>query len=299
MPEVDTPDARTDVALTESSKGEGEGDGDGGGPAGAEGGPAGLRPRLRWWLEAVVVYGCYQAYEWARARVKGSQSTADAHARQIRRLERSSGLLFERHVQSWVLPHVRLTQFFDIYYGTVHFVLPVVTFVVLWRMAPARYVRMRRTIFALTLMGLFCFATWPLAPPRLWPTEAHPFLVDTAIKVGGLGPLDSGGMKDLSNLYAAMPSLHVGWSSWCALSLTPLLWGRRRRVWAVLVLVDPVLTTVTVMATGNHWILDGIVGVGFLAVAYAGAIGWERWRARRRHSAAALDNQLQQPVVMT
>jgi hypothetical protein len=258
---------------------------DGGKPAseGVDAGAEPVRPKLRWWIEAIVVYACYHAYEWARAGVKGSAAGANAHADQVYRLEKASGLLIERHVQDWVLPHVRLAQFFDIYYGTVHFVLPVVTFVVLWRMAPERYVRMRRTIFALTLMGLFCFAAWPLAPPRLWPSEAHPFLVDTANTVGGLGPLDSGGMKDLSNLYAAMPSLHVGWSSWCALSLTPMLWARRHRVWAVLALVDPVLTTLAVMATGNHWILDGIVGVAFLAVAYGGAVGWERWRARRLH----------------
>ena len=277
MHDVTGPDVLTRDTGAEVSSG----DADGAGAAGADRGPTPLRPRLRWWIEAIVVYGSYHAYEWARAGVKGSPRTANAHAEQVHRLEKASGLLIERHVQDWFLPHIRLAQFFDIYYGTVHFILPVVTLVVLWRMAPDRYVRMRRTIFALTLLALFGFATWPLAPPRLWPSEARPFLVDTAVKVGGLGPLDSGGMKDLSNLYAAMPSLHVGWSSWCALSLTPLLWARRHRVWAVLVLVDPVLTTLAVMATGNHWILDGIVGVLFLAVAYAGAVGWERWSERR------------------
>lgn len=244
----------------------------------------GLRPRLRWWGEAVFVVVCYETYEFVRAKVAGSQANAYAHADQVYRLEKATRLLVEKHVQDAFVSHPIFLQILDVYYGTVHFFMPIIALVVLWRLSPERYVRMRRTIFALTLAGLAVFATWPLAPPRYWPTFTHPFVIDTGVRYGGMGPFDSGGMKDFSNLWAAMPSLHIGWSTWCALALFPLLWSTGRRVWAMLTLIDPVMTWIAVLATGNHWVVDGLAGIVMLGVAYAGAVAFEQraGRAERR-----------------
>jgi hypothetical protein len=59
-----------------------------------------------------------------------------------------------------------------------------------------------------------------------------------------------------------MPSMHVGWALWCTMaiiSITRALW---LRVSAVLYVV---VTTLVVVATANHWILDAIVGAGITA----------------------------------
>ena len=43
-------------------------------------------------------------------------------------------------------------------------------------------------------------------------------VVDTIDVWGGLWKFGEGGMAAISNQYAAMPSLHIGWSTWCAVA---------------------------------------------------------------------------------
>jgi hypothetical protein len=47
-----------------------------------------------------------------------------------------------------------------------------------------------------------------------------------------------------------MPSLHVAWAVWCAVALYPVV---RQRALRVLVAAYPVMTTLVVVATGNHY----------------------------------------------
>lgn len=220
----------------------------------------------------------YEAYEWVRGRVKGTAGPAFQHAKQIIHLERLLGLYQELRMQRWVLPHLRLVQAADIYYGTVHFIVPVVAFVLLWRRAPERYSRWRNTVVAMTVLAIFGFAFYPLMPPRLLPLATYHF-VDTAAHQGGMGVFDKGSMKDVENLYAAMPSLHIGWSSWCAFALVPLL----RRWWSkALAALYPCVTLFVIAVTANHYLLDGAGGLLFLGLGYGVARGgealWARWR---------------------
>src|SRR3546814_15539935 len=105
-------------------------------------------------------------------------------------------------------------------------------------------------------------------------------------------------MKDVSNQYAAMPSMHIGWSTWSALVLVPLL----RRRWAkVLAALYPVVPLVCIVVTGNHYWVDGIGGLLCLAAGFliAKAITGRRRasvvppavpavRGSRSHSSASL-----------
>jgi hypothetical protein len=54
-----------------------------------------------------------------------------------------------------------------------------------------------------------------------------------------------------------MPSLHVGWAIWCGVLIA--MYAQRRWV-KVLGIAYPIVTTVVVMATGNHYLLDAIAG---------------------------------------
>jgi hypothetical protein len=86
-------------------------------------------------------------------------------------------------------------------------------------------------------------------------------------------------MKAVSNQYAAMPSMHVGWSTWSALVLVPLV----RRRWAkVLAASYPLITTFVIMITGNHYWIDGVGGIAFLAAGFALAKVVTRWREQHR-----------------
>ena len=56
------------------------------------------------------------------------------------------GLYQERRIQQWFLGADWFISFWNIYYGTIHFVAPVAALVWLYRKAPVRYVRWRNTL---------------------------------------------------------------------------------------------------------------------------------------------------------
>jgi hypothetical protein len=71
-------------------------------------------------------------------------------------------------------------------------------------------------------------------------------------------------MAHISNQYAAMPSLHIGWSTWSAVVLVP----RRERTWKkVAIICYPLATLFCILVTGNHYWLDALGGLFSLTVA--------------------------------
>ena len=83
---------------------------------------------------------------------------------------------------------------------------------------------------------------------------------------GGWISFGNEGYEDVSNQYAAMPSMHIGWSTWCAFVLVPLV----RRRWAkVLAAAYPAITLVCIVLTANHYWIDGVGGLVCLSVGYA------------------------------
>jgi hypothetical protein len=143
-----------------------------------------------------------------------------------------------------------------------------------------------------TLLGLIGFAAFSLMPPRLLDqpvekfgpprVEEHFGFVDTLEQYPTFWSFDSGGLKKLSNQYAAMPSLHMGWSLWSALVLFPLV----RRKWArALVVLYPCATFFCIVVTANHYWLDALIGAMVLGVGYVmGSQIDEFWKRRRSAS---------------
>ena len=81
----------------------------------------------------------------------------------------------------------------------------------------------------------------------------------------------SGDLKHMSNQYAAMPSMHIGWSLWCGLTIFALAsapWAR------ILGLLYPTATLVVIVATANHFWLDAVGGMICLAFGFAVARLW-------------------------
>jgi len=224
----------------------------------------------------------YRLYDFGRERTVGSTADAFSNARDIVDAERFLGIYWERPIQQAFLNVDWFMAFWNIYYGTVHFVLPVVTLVWLYRKVPARYVRWRNTLVLMWAIAVLCFFVYPLMPPRLMPARYD--FVDTAAEYYNFGPqvtVEFGrdgqpterALTQYGNPFAAMPSFHVGWSTWCLLALWPLI--RRRWVRAALIAyVAGVLFCITV--TANHWLLDAAGGWIVLALGYLGALAIER-----------------------
>lgn len=246
--------------------------------------------RMRWWKELIFVGLFYEIYSLVRNQFGSSGSAAHdqvsriavihayGHAKDIITLEKRIGSFFEPHVQHWYLslPWHGIIRFWNIYYASLHFVITIGALVLLYRKTPHRY-RLWRNVFAATTgLALVGFAAFILMPPRLLsdasvygachPSYAlscqHYGFIDTLAKYGGLWSFGSGTMAAVSNQYASMPSLHIGWSTWCAIVLWPMV----RRPWAkVAIVLYPVATLFCIIVTANHYWIDAIGGLVTLA----------------------------------
>jgi hypothetical protein len=220
-----------------------------------------MPPRLRWWREVLTMLIFYELYSLAR-NTQGSGSTSPTHAfrnaRVVINIERGIGLYHEESIQRLFLAVRPVMKFFNVYYGTAHFVVTAGALMWLFTRHPDRYVRWRWTLASTTLLGLVGFVAFPLMPPRLI-TSAFQMgsYVDTLRTIGGLWNFEDGAIAKLSNQYAAMPSLHFAWSLWVCLALWPRL---RSRVTRSLAVAHPVITLTAIVATANHYWLDAAAG---------------------------------------
>ena len=241
--------------------------------------------RLRWWREVLYAAGFYLIYSFIR-NMQGSAAVSAAHAMhnalRVIRLEKVLALYHERALQHAFLGNRLFIEFWNLFYGTFHFVVTIFALVLLFRKFPQRYRRWRNTLAFTTALALIGFATYPLMPPRLLPTSYG--FVDTLKTYGSLWSFDSGAVNKISNQYAAMPSLHFAWATWCALVLVPAL---RRRWTKLLALVYPALTLFAIVVTANHFVLDAAGGAAVLgAGAAAGFTLASRTEGKRTRAAA-------------
>jgi hypothetical protein len=252
------------------------------------------------WREVIYILAVYLVYSTVRNRFGSAggapghaNGIAFGHAEDVVEFERGLKLFFEQSTQSWYLdlPAHGFIQIWNIFYGTAHFVITAVALIWLFLRDPKRYPRWRNTLAFTTLLALVGFAAFSLMPPRLLdkdvahygpPVEQHFGFVDTLEKFPTIWSFDSGGLKKLSNQYAAMPSLHMGWSTWSALVLFPLL----RRRWArALVVLYPAATFFCIIITANHFWLDAAIGVLTLGAGYLiGSRLTEFWTRRENAS---------------
>lgn len=240
----------------------------------------GPRDHLSWRREVAYVVAFYLVYSFVRNQFGSaavSEETAFANARSVIEAERALGLYLEEDVQEAFLGARWFIQAWNLFYGTFHFVVTAFAIVYLFKRMPERYVRWRTTLACTTALALLGFATFPLMPPRLLPDRYG--YVDTLATYGGLWSFESGAMEAVSNQYAAMPSLHFGWSAWCALVLLPAV----RRPWLrALVIAYPLATLFAIVVTANHFWLDAAGGALVLALGYLIGSAWDRWATSRR-----------------
>ncbi|MFF7638786.1 phosphatase PAP2 family protein [Streptomyces canus] len=224
------------------------------------------RPNLL--LELLLIRVTYAAYQQVRlAATGGSNSagrvTAEKHGQQILDLERLLHIDIEHWANHAVVKVDWLRHFFDHYYESFHFVVPLSVLAVLYWRRPVDYRWARASLGFATLLALVGFWLYPLAPPRLMPALG---VIDTVHGVQDFSKPDYGTLTALTNQYAAMPSLHFGWSLWCGVVIAiiaPKWWMKG------LGLLHPLFTVSAIVATGNHWVLDAVGG----AVVVAGGFG--------------------------
>ncbi|MFF2651910.1 phosphatase PAP2 family protein [Streptomyces sp. NPDC058045] len=224
------------------------------------------KPQL--WFEILLIGLSYWTYSMVRNAVPEQRAQALSNAKVLWHLEQHLGIAFEQSVNHALNSVTWLIVGMNYYYATLHFVMTLGVLVWLFRRHPGRYAACRTVLFLTTGVALAGYYLLPLAPPRLM-TGGH--FIDTVLVHRTWGSMASGDLKNMSNQYAAMPSMHIGWSLWCGLTLFAL----SRVPWVrVLALVYPALTLVVIVATANHFWLDAAGGMVCLAFGFAVARLW-------------------------
>lgn len=242
------------------------------------------RPHL--FGEIVIVLILVRGYDYVRSFAATRGDLATRVGEGLLRLERHLHILIEPRSNHWLAHHTLVETVAAGWYQFAHLT---VTLTVIawcyWRHAEV-YRRARNALVLTNVVGLIVFVVLPVMPPRLLPDAGF---VDS-VASAGLGNSPDGPVA--ADQYAAMPSLHLAWATWTAIVGVVLVQGARRWLW----IAYPVLTTVVVVSTANHYLLDAVAGV-LVAVAAASATGLVSWRgalsARTASDDAAPDKEAQ------
>ncbi|MGF7236286.1 MAG: phosphatase PAP2 family protein [Frankia sp.] len=224
----------------------------------------------RWWRELAVTGAIYAAYDTSRGLRHGDVPTADRHGRTLLHWEHNGHIAPEHTLNQFLAHTPALAVMASYYYAALHFVVTPAVLVWLYHRHPAHYRAARTTLAIATILALIGFWLFPTTPPRLLPGSTfHDTLADTHHWGWWAGDGSAPrGFGSLTNQLAAMPSLHVGWALWAGWLIAR---HARRPAVRALGAAYPVLTTLVVMGTGNHYLLDAVAGATLIAVV-AGAV---------------------------
>jgi hypothetical protein len=232
----------------------------------------------------------------AYAELRGLAHVISPHpyyAPQLRLEEAVFGLVPAEYLQDrfWV----GTTQWYDTAADQllrVHFVVPPLVAFLLWVRRRALFFRFATSMLVLSFAAAVVFAAFPTAPP--WAAAQAGYL-DGVVKLphpytsvsspAGLSTHTSLGNFVPGNPYAAIPSLHAGYAFLVFLTVAALVLRRGGRFrWPLvgLCFLYPLLQSLAVVYTGNHYVVDIVVGDLFAAGAYvATGRAWARLRLPR------------------
>jgi membrane-associated phospholipid phosphatase len=170
---------------------------------------------------------------------------------------------------------------------TTHFLTTPILAAVLWLRNRALWVSYVTRVVALSFAGLATYVLFPEAPPWL---AARDGLIEPVSRLsargwiwlhaGNVHHLLEGAQRDGPNPVAAMPSLHTALATLAALFLATHLTGR----WRYLLALYPVAMGLVLVYTGEHYVLDVVIGAGYAVAAHLLVSRWERGRAESAHA---------------
>jgi PAP2 superfamily len=208
--------------------------------------PRPVRPALLG--EVAVVVLLVGVYDRIRDVAATRADLAMSNAARLLDVERWLHLDVEHVLNDWLARHSLLEWLASWYYQLMHLSVTLAVLVLLYWRRPSVYRSARTSLIGINVLGLLVFWLVPLAPPRMFAG-----FVDSQVVTGVAQHA-----ADLApNVYAAMPSLHVGWATWVVLQVWAATSSRPARL---AVAVHLGLTVLVVVATANHFTLDVVAG---------------------------------------
>ncbi|GAB7357962.1 hypothetical protein MBLNU230_g0129t1 [Neophaeotheca triangularis] len=274
------------------------------------------------WYWALI----YWVYQLGRAftavtLLQGTVDIARRHALQVIHMEQSLGLFVELPIQQYFLQFPTTMHWINRIYSFIH--IPGTILFLIWlyystitsnRLSsadpprsprtdisgspegPALYQARRRTMAMCNLIAFVIFTAWPCMPPRLLSdpnyngpenVEAKSYgFVDTVH--GATGESSVWTQNKFCNQYAAMPSLHFGYSLLIGLTIITIplapqqrrssavrvggislrLPSTKRMMCVILGAAYPTIILTAIVATANHFVLDAVAGAIVCGIAW-------------------------------
>lgn len=210
------------------------------------------------------------AYQVGRIATRSEPTAAYENGRAIIEFEKRVGLYFEPEIQQSVMQAGPITRLVNDVYSFGFLAAVVGSLVYLFCCDRRNFRLLRDSLGISALLAVATIASFPAAPPRLLSESG---LADTVIAAGR--------SHNFTNEFAAVPSLHVGWMALTGWVLARSIGGRWR--WPIAVIPGVSMGTV-VVATGNHFWVDALVGTAISvgpAVILAWSTSWTTTRVRR------------------
>ena len=206
-----------------------------------------------------IWFGFALVYQLARAASDRHPSQAFANGIRVVNLEeRFTNRLYELTIQQFVDQRHWLAALVSWTYWNSEFT--VVGLALLWVYIRRHegFIKFRNSILLANLLGLIGYVYMPMAPPRL-------------LGVGFVNSHTDGIVQLAANPYAAMPSLHA-----CDSLIVGIVLCRLSRHWwsKAFWIAWPAWVWFAVMATGNHFWLDCVAGVGVALIAMTIVYKW-------------------------
>ena len=218
--------------------------------------------------------GAYILYRLVEGLVAGNSAAAFRHANEIISLERRLHLFIEPGIQTWAAGSHLLLVIATYIYLNAQTTLIVGALVYLYIVHNRNYYFVRNMMMVAMVIGLFCYALYPTAPPRLLPEWGF---IDTSGYILGLDS-HSPAASMFVNQYAAVPSMHVAFAVMLSWSLARHVRLRAARAFW---LAWPLMIAFVTIITANHFLFDVVLG---LATAGVAAIVAHRLAAIRPHA---------------
>jgi hypothetical protein len=238
--------------------------------------PQGFLDVLR---QIALFASAYYAYRFLRGLVDDGQGAAIAfqNARELISIEDALGFFSERNIQKWTGGWDVTTDLASLIYINAQTTVVLGAIFYLYLVHNARYYFVRNMMIVAMAIALAGYILYPTAPPRFFFPEYG--FRDTVSEFTGVTHTDVK-VNALFNPYAAVPSMHCCFAIIIGGTLATI---SKNRVSRILWTLYPVLMVWVVVVTGNHWILDAVLGAATAAVSFFAA----RWLAKTRPAAWA------------
>ncbi len=224
-------------------------------------------------VQFLLFFAVYYTYRITRGAVDTPEGAVVAfqNARDLIAIEQSTWLFFEVPVQSATEAFQPLLDLASWIYMNAQTTVSFGALIYIYIAHNERYYFVRNMMMTAMVIALAGYILYPVAPPRFFPEWGFH---DSVSQFTGIDQQDVK-VNALFNPYAAVPSMHCANAIMLGLTLAQIVKNRPARIfWAAY----PAIMFWVVVSTGNHWVLDAVLGALTAAVSYSVALALARTR---------------------